>query len=282
VESTIDTHNDKVRPVSNADPVTSAIAAAFRQARLRRAPLPDFPGIVPTHLAQSYAIQDAAIAAWPGKLCGWKVGRILEPAESLHGVNRLIGPIFQEACWQAEEDRPIAAIVGGFCAVEAEYVFKLAKPSPSDPDAITPALALSLVDTLYTGVEIAGSPLATINELGPTVVVSDFGNNAALILGQEVNDWRERLETFQASMRIDGELVGSGQVSTFPDGILGALVFALRLAAQRRRPMGAGFLVSTGAVSGVHDFLPGQSAVADFGPDGKIACHCIAANPVVL
>ena len=33
------------------------------------------------------------------------------------------------------------------------------------------------------GVEMAGSPLATINELGPTVVAADFGNNNGLILG---------------------------------------------------------------------------------------------------
>ncbi len=49
-----------------------------------------------------------------------------------------------------------------------------------------------LVSGLHVGIEAAGSPLAAINELGPTVVVSDFGNNAGLLLGPAIPDWRKR------------------------------------------------------------------------------------------
>ena len=50
----------------------------------------------------------------------------------------------------------------------------------------TDAEAADMVGALHIGVEPASSPLATINELGPAVVVSDFGNNAGLLLGPEV------------------------------------------------------------------------------------------------
>ncbi len=38
-------------------------------------------------------------------------------------------------------------------------------------------------DACISASRTAGSPLATINALGPTVVATDFGNNAGLILG---------------------------------------------------------------------------------------------------
>ncbi len=52
--------------------------------------------------------------------------------------------------------------------------------------------------------------MAFINELGSTVVASDFGNNAGLIVGPEVKDWRERLGELQARTEIDGKTVGEG------------------------------------------------------------------------
>ncbi len=39
---------------------------------------------------------------------------------------------------------------------------------------------------MFIGIEIASSPLQNINDYGPAVVASDFGNNAGLLLGAEV------------------------------------------------------------------------------------------------
>src|SRR5882672_7196796 len=55
------------------------IAGHFVTARLNATPMPGFPGQVPETLAEAYACQDAAIAQWPDRIQGWKVGRILEP-----------------------------------------------------------------------------------------------------------------------------------------------------------------------------------------------------------
>jgi 2-keto-4-pentenoate hydratase len=260
----------------------AAIAAAFRQARLRNAALPGFPGPVPMSLEEAYRIQNAAIAAWPDRVAGWKVGRIVGPAQVQFSTDRLIGPVFAGNVWPAGSTEVFTAIAGGFCAVEAEYVFRLAQPSPTDPDRIDAACALGLVDTLLTGIEIAGSPLATINDLGPTVVVSDFGNNAGLFLGSPVANWQDRLDHLEAEVRIDGTQVGRGAVRAFPSGITASLVFALKLAAARGMAMPAGALVSTGAVTGVHPARPGQSGEADFGPDGVLHCTCVAARPEVM
>jgi 2-keto-4-pentenoate hydratase len=256
----------------------SAIAGEFRAARMSRTALTDFPGPLPRILDESYAIQDAAIAHWPDELVGWKVGRILGDLVGVHGTDRLIGPIFAASLHNAdgEAEQDFVAIAGGFCAVEGEYVFELAtdaEPNKTDYDASS---ALALVGQLWTGIEVAGSPLATINDLGPTVVVSDFGNNWGLILGKPVQNWQARLEELTCCVTINGDVVGTGIVTAFPGGITQSLVFALNCAASRGLPLKRGMLISTGAVSGVHDAKAGDHAIADFGPDGRIACHRLA------
>lgn len=254
-----------------------SVATAFRLARLAGKALADFPGMIPTNLTQSYQIQDEAIAAWPDKIGGWKVGRIMGDLADLHGTDRLIGPIFQQSIEKANGYTPVLfdSFDGGFCAVEGEYVFELAEDAQADKHDYNGEAVLKLVKTLWTGVEIAGSPLATINALGPTVVVADFGNNRGLILGEEVTDWRARLDDFSCTMDIENLQIGTGHVSMFPGGILGSLVFALNCAAQRGWPLKAGMMISTGAVTGVHDIELGQSARAGFGSDGAIFCRRI-------
>ena len=43
---------------------------------------------------------------------------------------------------------------------------------------------------MFIGIEIASSPLVNINDYGPAVVASDFGNNAGLLLGAEIRTGR--------------------------------------------------------------------------------------------
>jgi 2-keto-4-pentenoate hydratase len=257
-----------------------SIVDAFREARLTNTALAGFPGPIPQKIADSYNIQTAAIAAWPDLVRGWKVGRILGDLVDVHGTDRLIGPIFSRHVQWAKGDEPLSftAIDGGFCAVEPELVFKLGHDAPVIGGQINAEQALALVKDVLVGIEIAGSPLATINALGPCVVVSDFGNNAGLILGPPLLDWRNRLGFVEASTWIDGQHVGTGTDAAFPGGITQSLVFALNQAARMGLPMKAGALVSTGAISGVHSISAGQSACCCFGDEAVINARCIAAQ----
>jgi 2-keto-4-pentenoate hydratase len=168
--------------------------------------------------------------------------------------------------------------VGGFAAVEAEFVLRIAHDAPANKLDWTEREALALVGAMHIGIETAGSPLATINELGPTVIAADFGNNAGLILGPEVHDWpKQPLDSLRVVTRIDGEVVGRGDAGFLLQGPIGALQFLAGQSAKMGRPLQAGMLVSTGAVTGVHDIKAGQSAVADFGSHGSISCFAVAA-----
>jgi 2-keto-4-pentenoate hydratase len=230
----------------------------------------------------AYRCQDEAIALWPDEVVGWKVGWIGEEQQRVYHEERVVGPIFRNAVRIIRLDEEIEFPVyrGGFAAVEAEYVFRISGDAPADKLGWTDAEAADMVGALYIGVEPASSPLATINELGPAVVVSDFGNNAGLLLGPEVADWRRCIadgmtcETF-----IDGRSAGRGGTARLPKGPIGALAFALMRCARRGRPLRAGCLVSTGAASGIHDILPGQSAMLVFDGVGTLRCRAVPATP---
>lgn len=259
----------------------AATAADFVLARRSARALTAYPGPLPGDLNDAYACQDRAIGLWGEPVVGWKVGRIAPALQPAFGAERLIGPVFAGALWSgADATIEFPVFVGGFAAVEAEYVVRLGRDAPVGKLDWTPEAAADLVGDLMIAVETAGSPLATINDLGPAVVVSDFGNNAGLILGAPIRDWRERLDALLCVTFVDGVQVGSGGAASLPGGPLEGLRFCLELCARRGRPLKAGDLVSTGAATGIHDVRVGDVAVIDFGPDGAIRCRAIPAEPV--
>ena len=259
-----------------------AIAHAFVGARLAARALPAFPGVMPATLAQAYAIQDAALALFPGHVVGWKVGRVPPELQARLGDERVAGPTFQGSLRTpaAGETVVLGAIAGGFAAVEAEFVYRLAADAPADKTDWTAREALALVAGLHVGVEFAGSPLKTINDLGSTAVASDFGNNAALVVGSEIPGWRARAdESLTAETFIDGVRVGSGTAASVPGGPALALAFLLGHCAGRGLPLKAGMYVTTGAATGIHEISVGQSARVSFGEFGEILCVAEMARP---
>lgn len=261
------------------------IARRLVRARLEASALPDYPGALPPSLDAGYASQDAAIALWPARVAGWKVGKIPDAWLARMGEERLVGPIFEDAVQRVlpGDAAGFAVIAGGFAAVEAEFVFRLGADAPVGKTAWTDDEALALIDTLLVGAELAGSPLPRINDLGPAVVVSDFGNNAGLILGPPVPEWRRMLGTLEQDLRcetaIDGVVVGSGRASDIAGGLGAALRFALARCARRGMPLRAGQLVSTGAATGIHDIRAGQQARVSFDGIGEISIVAVLAMP---
>ena len=260
---------------------TSPIARAFIDARRSGRALDSYPGAQPDSLDAAYVIQDEAIAAWPDRIAGWKLGRINPPHDVRFGAGRLAGPIFSRNVWTAAQTPTRFGVIdGGFAAVEAEYVLEMCETAP-DRAGWTVGAVEPLVSRMFVGIEIAGSPFAGINEHGPAVTASDFGNNAGLILGGEVVGWRDRLAGLTCTMTINDIVIGRGGATAIPDGPLDSLAFLLNLLHRRGRRLEAGQLVSTGAATGVHDIIVGGSASADFGPDGRIDCLAVPATGAI-
>ena len=260
-----------------------ATATEFVAARRTAGSFTQYPGAVPPDLDAAYRCQDEAINQWGDRVVGWKVGWIPEPHSQTFGANRLVGPIFerglQHSNGNATVDVPVYA--QGFAAVEAEFVVQLSKDAPPNVAEWTSETARRFVKTMFIGIEIASSPLQNINDFGPAVVASDFGNNAGLLLGVEIPDWHLRsLESLNCETRIDGNVVGRGSAANVSGGPLAALAFALRCNARRGRPLRAGDLVSTGAATGVHSIRAGQNAEAIFTGIGSLRCRTIPMTPV--
>jgi 2-keto-4-pentenoate hydratase len=205
--------------VSNkGDAVT--IADRFLDARRQAGGLDRYPGDLPDTLEQAYRIQDAAIARWDRTVLGWKVGRVGPPYMAQFQTNRLAGPIFSVV--EDGDGRILPAMpvfANGFAAGEAEYLLRIGSAPPKGKLDFTLEEAADLIDAVHVGIEIASSPLKTINELGPVAVISDFGNNNGLLVGAPISDWeKRRFEDWPVATLVDGVEVGTGIAAAFPDG----------------------------------------------------------------
>ena len=248
-----------------------AISVALVHARTSATPLSAFPGAMPETMAQAYSIQSASISRWPDTVAGWKVGMLPPSDRERHSVERLAGPIFgsqiHEVATGSQTVMPI--FVGGFAAIEAEFVFRLGKTvAPVEREWSDEELA-GVVAGLHVGAEIASSPMAEINNLGATVIAADFGNNAGLLLGPEIPQWQSKApESFPAKVIVDDEVVGQASAAAIPGGPIGALRFLISLSAMRGVELPAGTLVSTGAATGIHDVETKSLSRVDFGEYG--------------
>jgi 2-keto-4-pentenoate hydratase len=251
------------------------VAAAFVNARLAGSALEAYPGPLPDNLDSAYLCQSRAIDLWPDTVGGWKVGSIRPELARKLGRNRLIGPIFVKTIRHVAPGERLSfkTFDGGFAAAEPEYVLHIGEDAEPGKLRWTVDEARQLVGNVYQGLEIAGSPFPGINEHGPAVVVSDFGNNDGLILGAAVEGWRARpLEEWTSRLYIDGVLTGQGSVADLVGGPFESLRFALEQVARMGRSIGKGDYISTGAITGVHRIYAGQRVRAEFASGEAIDC----------
>ncbi|MDR7102942.1 fumarylacetoacetate hydrolase family protein [Croceicoccus sp. BE223] len=249
------------------------IATAFRDARLAGTIVAEYPGERPQDLDAAYLIQDCGLEIAGSPVVGWKVGRINPPHTAILGSDRLAGPVLEGTVRTVEAGGvPVAMPIcpGGFAAAEAEFVVRLSADAvaaaPEDDEA-----TLAIIDDIVLGIEIASSPYPGINADGPCVTVSDRGNNGGLVLGASVpRDLWASLNDVEVALTIDGSEVGRATTATMLDGPLGAVRFLLANLRSRGIETPAGLLISTGAITGVHEIASGQVAEGTFAGIGSV------------
>ena len=256
----------------NAQRIAEAFIAARRDGRA----LPDYPGPIPSSLAQGYRVQDAAIALAGQRIGGWKVGRVNPP---LDGTVRLAGPIFADRIVVSGAEVPEMAIFsGGFGAAEAEFLLRIGTPPAAGRTRFTRDEAKALIDAVHIGIEVASSPFPGINSHGAPVTVSDFGNNNGLVIGEPIAGWGDdSFESWPVELSINGEVAGRGQAVDMLDGAIGAARFLFEAMAERGIALEAGQWISSGAVTGVHPVRPGDSVEARFDGRRRVTCTIAAA-----
>ena len=104
-----------------------------------------------------------------------------------YGTDRLAGPIFNRKDAPANgEAVEMDVFAHGFAAGEAEFLLRIGATPPAGKSDYSLDEAADLIEAVHVGIEVASSPLGTINELGPIAVISDFGNNNGLVIGPEI------------------------------------------------------------------------------------------------
>jgi 2-keto-4-pentenoate hydratase len=248
------------------------IAKAFLAARQKKTPLTLYPGTMPASMAEAYAIQDAAIASDGRRVGGWKVGRIATELVATYGDNRLTGPIFSDEIFDGSAgQRPAMPVYAdGFAAAEAEVLLRLGDVGTCDYDMDS---VKDCIIEVRTGIEIASSPFPAINQHGPAVTASDYGNNKGLILGPAIPGWRDAdLIRMPVEFFVDDAPVGAATMETMLDGPFGSALFLIRTLRARGIAITPGTWVSTGAITGIHEIRPGQRGDALFGGEIRVGC----------
>ena len=237
------------------------VAAELVAARKQGRGLTGFPGAVPAGMAEAYRIQELAMSRWQDSVVGWKIGYIPADRRAAGDPDRLVGPIWRQQCQHSEErasEAEVGIFTSGFAAVEAELIIRLGQDPPGhEGGGWTAEEAADLEQQLLVGIEVASSPIPDINSLGPTVIAADFGNNNGLVLGPVLPGWPGG-PPVQLSCYVDGQLVGEGSADNLPGGIHQGLATALNILVSRGRPVPAGTVFATGAITGIHPISPGQ------------------------
>lgn len=246
-------------------------AESFCAHRKAAAGFTDFPGQFPETLDEAYAIQRTAIEIWDRPIAGWKVGRILGQHEEQHGENRFLGPIFHDSVWPVADEgsTPFPATRGGFAALEAELVAII--DGPATTNTVTPQQCADLVREWRFGIEVAGSALATIGDLGPLASIAGFGNNMGLVLGDLLDGAAP--DDVLCTTVIEGQPFGPKPASALPGGPLAAIAYAVNKLRELGHPIEDGTMISTGAITGVHPVEPGQVCEVRFEPGQTINCE---------
>lgn len=257
----------------------SAVAEAFVAARRAGRALDRYPGgDLPADLAEAYAVQDRAIGLWGAEPAGWKAGLIALDRREPGGDQRLVGPIWGPTIRHAGRDEiEMPVFADGFAAVEAEFVVRLDAPAPIQE--WTPDDVAALPYTIFAGIEIASSPLPMINDLGPAVTASDFGNNAGLVIGPRMPAGRN-LDSIMVRTSLDGQQVGQATGSSIPGGVITSVAQTLTILGRRGRTVPAGAVLATGAVTGVHVAGIGSTAVISFDDLEPLRCRLAPAGAV--
>jgi len=261
------------------------IASRFVEARRAAIALDAFPRALPDTLADAYRVQERAIVLSGRAIAGWKVAGIRPDLREHLGANRLAGPIMAGNVHYLPAGGTARAQVftGGFAALEAEFVAVFGRDLLPVDGTFTVETIVGALSGLHAGSEIASSPLATLNDLGPTAVVSDHGNNAGAIVGPKIDGWHGAdLSSLTSRMLINGNVAGEGSAANVMGGPLAALQFLAEHLLARGRHLRTGDVVLTGMTTGIHQVVSGDRGRIEF--SGAAACdiEVVAATPVGL
>jgi 2-keto-4-pentenoate hydratase len=231
-------------------------AASLLQARATGRPITEPPDTLkPASRADSFAVQDAVLAALDEPVGAWKVSN--NP-----GTEPTMAPIL------ARLVRPSGAVLDSaahrLMAVECEIAFRLGRDLPVRDGGYTAEDARAAVDAMMVAIEVVESRIASFPTVSPLVQLSDFVASGGLVHGEplavpdrlDFADWPVTLEIGGATVKEKTGGYGGG------DPMAAIAWIATHLADRgpilRDRGMKAGDIVTCGSWTGIDYAAPGR------------------------
>ncbi len=237
-----------------------------------------FPGTLPDTPEQAYKVQSQCIAGWDDEIIGWKVAGLKPELHEQFKAPRQSGPVFKKNLqFNDGKSHTLAPVYAeGFAAIEAEFVILLGDVSNLPTKNLTEQDAINAIDKVYMGIEIASSPMTNTHSYGTLSPICDFGNNAGVIVGPEITNWKEvDLSNINVSVKIGGEEVGNANTKPSLDGPIGAVTYLIEHLAQRGHEIKPGTYISSGAVTGAHQAATAVASEVTFEGIGTISLELV-------
>ena len=256
-----------------------AAAALLLEARRDRRPLLDgLPApLRPATPDEAYRVQAAFVEVAGAKPLGYKIGCTSALAQRALGVSEpFAGRVLEGGL--LESPAAFAPVDHIFHLLEPEFAFRLAVGLPPRSAPYGREEVAAAVDLAYPAIEVVTSAFgAAWSEVGAAPLIADNAAHALLVLGPGRAGWRDLdLAAQRVELSIDGEAVTEGCGADALGHPLAALTWLANDRARRGQGLQAGEVVTTGVVTGLRDLRPGQTALADFGPLGRVELRAAA------
>lgn len=254
-----------------SDTQVETAAAFLDEAFANGLPLPAIPADCrPLSIDDATRIAERRRSGHTGALDGWKAG-----ASSLAQMRDLgvstppTAPLPAGVVRDSPAD--LDAGVYHLPMMEAEVAFRIGadlppRDAPYSLDEVRDAVA-----SAHIAIEAANFPFADGPAAGmPSIIAAGFAV-ASLIVGPEIEDWRERdLSALDVELLLDGEVAARGLEGDARCDPLGVLLAMANDFSSRGFGLEAGQVVTTGAAAAPTPANPGQTTTVRFGDIGEV------------
>jgi 2-keto-4-pentenoate hydratase len=253
-----------------------ALALKLHEARVR-GDLLDLPARdeLPKNIADSYYVQDRTIALSGKEPRAWKLGATIRAAQlSLGLAEPFTGPVLEGKVFPS----PAEVDTHGFaCHVfEPEVAITLGRDISGSIDA---EQARAAIASYHPAIEIINFRFREGRSLDAQGMITDFGANGALVLGQAAPKGTDDYWTLTLDVRVNGETIAS-RTPPPPETDIGELLgWFSRHAAMRGYALRKGDIITTGSQAGVLSYRPGDLVEADFGDAGTARVQFYSTAP---
>ena len=227
----------------------------------------------PETRAGAYAIQAAFEARSAQPRYGWKIAATSAAGQSHINVDGPIaGRLLAERIFAPGAE--IALTHNRMLVCEPEFAFRFGRDLPAGGD-FSREDVMAAVDTMHLSLEIPDSRFSDFTKVGAPSLIADNACARELIVGPAVTaDWRSvDLSRHPVRAKVTGRYTREGSGAAVLGDPRDALTWLVNEVTGTGVDIRAGELVTTGTCMIPLEVLPGDEAVADYGPFGVISAR---------